>query len=92
VQNASLGPRSLPFIHLTPIPNLFDRSDSEIANDFACGRTKSTQIDKRAVAPDLMGDVVQTCRSQPFTLMCDESNAYGNDKCWYCLHLAVMMK
>ena len=60
-------------------------TDSEIANDFACGRTKSTQIDKRAVAPDLMGDVVQTCRSQPFTLMCDESNAYGNDKCFVIL-------
>jgi hypothetical protein len=38
----------------------------------------STQIVKSAVAPDLLYDVVQKCRSQPFTIMCDESNDYGN--------------
>ena len=60
-------------------------TDSEIANGFACGRTKTTQIVKRAVAPDLLDDVVQKCRSQPFTIMCDKSNNYGNDKCFVIL-------
>jgi hypothetical protein len=55
------------------------------AKGFACGRTKTTQIVKRAVAPDLLDDVVQICRSQPFTIMCDESNDHGNDKCFVIL-------
>jgi hypothetical protein len=42
-------------------------------------------IVKRAVAPDLLDDVVQICRSQPFTIMCDESNDHGNDKCFVIL-------
>ena len=60
-------------------------TNSEIAKGFACGRTKTTQIEKRAVAPDLLDDVVQICRSQPFTIMCDESNDHGNDKCFVIL-------
>jgi hypothetical protein len=32
-------------------------TNSEIAKGFACGRTKTTQIVKRAVTPDLLDDV-----------------------------------
>ena len=60
-------------------------TDSEIANGFACGRTKTTQIVKRAVAPDLLDDVVQKCMSHLFTTMCDKSNVYGNAKCFIIL-------
>ena len=33
--------------------------------------------------------LVQKCRSQPFTIMCDESNDYGNDKCMLCYFIKV---
>jgi hypothetical protein len=48
--------------------------DSKIAENFSCGRTKSTQIVKRAIAPSLDEQVVLACRSKPFTILCDESN------------------
>jgi hypothetical protein len=34
-------------------------TDSEIAKGFSCGRTKTTQIVKRAIAPSLNEDVTR---------------------------------
>ncbi|XP_078315534.1 SCAN domain-containing protein 3-like [Crassostrea virginica] len=56
--------------------------DSEIADKFACKRTKCTQILKQAIAPDLYDTLIKRCQSQPFTLLCDESNDRGADKCF----------
>ena len=55
-------------------------TDSEIAKGFSCGRTKTTQIVKRAIAPNLNEDVINKMQSQPFSIMCDESNDQGGDK------------
>ena len=56
--------------------------DSKIADKFACKHTKCTQILKQAIAPDLYETLIKRCQSQPFTLLCDESNDRGVDKCF----------
>ncbi|KAJ7991274.1 hypothetical protein DPEC_G00295630 [Dallia pectoralis] len=48
--------------------------DSAIAQKYSTGKTKATQIIKGAIAAELEDELVKTCRSQPFSLMCDESN------------------
>ena len=45
--------------------------DSKIAQGFACGRTKTTAIVKHALAPVFNNEVVQSCCTSPFTLLCD---------------------
>jgi hypothetical protein len=54
--------------------------DSEIAKKFTCGRLKTTQIVKGAIAPVKTEPVVEMCRNQPFSLLIDESNDVGADK------------
>ena len=54
-------------------------TDSETVKGFSCGRTKTTQILKRAIAPSLNEDVINKMQSQPFSIMCDESNDQGGD-------------
>ena len=56
--------------------------DSKIAEKFACKRTKCTQIVKQAIAPDLWRTLIKRCKKQPFTILCDESNDRGTDKCF----------
>ena len=50
--------------------------DSKIAQKFSCGKTKTTQIVKRAIAPTLNKAVVAHCRTtcNSFSLSIDESN------------------
>ena len=43
------------------------------------GRTKTTQILKRALAPDFDSRVINLCRSSPFALMCDGGGDRGVD-------------
>ena len=47
--------------------------DSEIAKKFACGRTKTTAIIKKALALHFLKKVTQSM-SNPFSIMMDESN------------------
>lgn len=54
--------------------------DSKIAENFACGRTKSTQMIKRAISPCLDEEVILACQSKPFTILRDKSNDFGSDK------------
>ena len=55
--------------------------DSEIAKGYSCGRTKTTQI----ISTSLHDDVVMKCKTQPFTILCDESNDQGDNKCFVIL-------
>ncbi|XP_060124937.1 uncharacterized protein LOC118080162 isoform X1 [Zootoca vivipara] len=48
--------------------------DSAIARKYSAGKTKTTQIIKGAIAAELDDELAKTCRSQPFSLMCDELN------------------
>ncbi|XP_077440712.1 protein FAM200B-like isoform X1 [Vanacampus margaritifer] len=48
--------------------------DSQTAKEFACRRTKATMIVKESLARGYTQDVIQYCRTHPFTLMIDESN------------------
>ncbi|XP_077056086.1 uncharacterized protein LOC143707244 [Siphateles boraxobius] len=48
--------------------------DSAIARKYSTGKTKATQIIKGAIAAELEDELAKTCRYQPFSLMCDESN------------------
>ena len=48
--------------------------DSKIANNFASARTKNAAIVKYALAPTLNDKVVESCRTRPFTLLCDGGN------------------
>ena len=60
---------------------------SEIAAKFACKKTKCTQIVKQALAPDFFKKVEDQCKNQPFSILVDESNDRGTQKC-----LAVMVR
>ena len=59
-------------------PKMFP--DSKIAKKYGAGKTKVTQIVKCALAPNCTEQVVQQCKSSPFSLMCDESNDLNSDK------------
>ncbi|XP_047236692.1 uncharacterized protein LOC124877498 [Girardinichthys multiradiatus] len=48
--------------------------DSAIARKFSAGKTKATQLIKGAIATELDDELAKTCRFQPFSVMCDESN------------------
>ncbi|RXN02294.1 AC9 transposase [Labeo rohita] len=54
--------------------------DSAIARKYSTGKTKATQHIKGAIAAELEDELAKTCRSQPFSLMCDESNNRKTDK------------
>nr|XP_034963510.1 uncharacterized protein LOC118081241 isoform X1 [Zootoca vivipara] len=54
--------------------------DSAIARKYSAGRTETAQIIKGAIAAELDDEVSKTCRSQPFSLMCDELNNRKTDK------------
>ena len=55
--------------------------DSEIAKKFACGRTKTANIINHSVAPEISETVVSLCKNNKFSLLVDESNDKGSDKC-----------
>ena len=48
--------------------------DSKIAQDFRCARTKSTCIVKGALHPFFSDPIIKYCQSNPFSILCDESN------------------
>ncbi|XP_060125482.1 uncharacterized protein LOC118081165 isoform X3 [Zootoca vivipara] len=48
--------------------------DSAIARKYSAGRTKTAQIIKGVIAAALDDELPKACQSQPFSLMCDESN------------------
>ena len=54
--------------------------DSKIAQGFACCRTKTVAIVKHALAPVFNSEVVQSCRTSPFTLLCDGGNDQTDQK------------
>ena len=54
--------------------------ESKIAQQFACSRTKTTAIIKKALPPTFSDEVVQTCRTSPFTLLCDGDNDQSHQK------------
>ena len=54
--------------------------DSKIAQGFVCGRTKTVAIVKHALAPVFNSEVVQSCRTSPFTLLCDGGNDQTDQK------------
>ncbi|XP_047226593.1 uncharacterized protein LOC124871367 [Girardinichthys multiradiatus] len=54
--------------------------DSAIARKFSAGKTKATQLIKGAIATELDDELAKTCRSQPFSVMCDESNNRKGNK------------
>ena len=54
--------------------------DSKIAQQFACSRTKTTAIIKKALSPTFSDEVVQTCRTSPFTILCDDGNDQSHQK------------
>ena len=82
--NNFVAEHNLPFVvadHFTQLcSKLFP--DSKIASKFACKCTKCTQIIKRAIAPSLEDKVVQMCKKQPFSILCNESNDRGAEKCF----------
>ena len=49
--------------------------DSKIAQEFACGRTKTTSL-----APVFNNEVVQSCCTSTFTLLCDGGNDQSDRK------------
>lgn len=55
--------------------------DSQIAQKFSCRRTKTTHILNKAMAPIQQQRVAELCRNNKFSVMMDESNDSGNDKC-----------
>ena len=58
------------FTHLTS--SMFP--DSKIAKAFSSARTKTTCIVKGALCPHFIQPVVDMCRHNPFSILCDEGN------------------
>ena len=54
--------------------------DSEIAKQFACGRTKTTAIIKEAFSPHYL-KITKESMSNPFSIMMDESNDKTDKSC-----------
>ena len=54
--------------------------DSKIPADFSCKHTKTKSIVCDALGPYLKDPVVESLKSTPFNLICDESNDKG-DQC-----------
>ena len=54
--------------------------DSKLAENFACGRTKTTSIVKEALSPHYLKSVVDSM-TFPFSLMMDESNDKTDKSC-----------
>ena len=59
--------------------------DSKTAENFACKRTKCTQIVKQAIAPYLTDKLIKHCQENPFSILCDESNDRSASKCFVLL-------
>ena len=54
--------------------------DSEIARKFACGRTKTTAIEKEALSPYYHAEAIHKM-SNPFSVLMDESNDKQDKSC-----------
>ncbi|KAL5012296.1 hypothetical protein ScPMuIL_010847 [Solemya velum] len=65
--------------HFTKIVKVMFPTCPEVQK-FSSGRTKTTQVVKRALAPEVDREVESLC-SGPFSILCDESNTRGADKC-----------
>ena len=74
--------RNLAFLASDYATKLFSKMfpDSEIAKQFACGRTKTTAIVKVAVSPHYL-KVTTDSMSNPFSIMMDESNDKTDKSC-----------
>ena len=77
-----IAEHNLPFLIADHLNKLCKKMfpDSKIAQKFSCGRTKASQIVKRAIAPCINKRVVEICQSQPFSLSIDESNDKNAEK------------
>ena len=84
-----IAEHNLPFLladHFTKLCKVMF-PDSRIANEFACGRTKSTAIMKHALGDKLNAEVIKTCQSSPFTILCDGGNDQADRK-----YFAIMVR
>ena len=55
--------------------------DSDIAKQFACGRTKTTAVVKEALSPHYLEKVISNIKEGLFSIMMDESNDKTNKSC-----------
>ena len=61
--------------------------DSKVAEAYSCARIKITAISTHALAPAMREEVVSTCRSSPFTILCDRGTDQADKK-----YFAVLVK
>jgi len=64
--------------HLSPL--IRDVFDGEVAQGYACAKTKTTCILNRAVAPQLRDELVSLMQNMPYSLSVDGSNDSGLEK------------
>ena len=57
--------------------------ESNVAEGFSCGKSKTTAIVKFALKPILNGDVIKECQTSPFTLLCHEGNDQFGKKVFF---------
>lgn len=55
--------------------------DSEIAKKFSCKKQKTANIINEAIAPVSNDKINSLCKQEKFSLLMDESNDKGSDKC-----------
>lgn len=61
-------------------PLIRDVFDGEVAQGYACAKTKITCILNRAVAPQLRDELVSLMQNMPYSLSVDGSNDSGLEK------------
>ena len=80
-----------PFCLVTMPLSFSERcSQTELAKNFSCARTKTTAIVKKALAPHFTQRVIESITmstSAPFSLMMDESNDKTDKSCIILLRL-----
>ena len=55
-------------------------SNSKIAQNHSCGRTKTKAIVSHALAPAAKSPVTEACAKQPFSILCDGGNEMFDKK------------
>ena len=66
--------------HLGPLLKTYSKTYSKIAENYACGKTKTTCILNRAIKPELQKNLINQMKKDCYSISTDDSNDQGLKK------------
>ena len=66
--------------HLGPLLKTYSKTYSKIAENYACGKTKTTCILNRAIKPELQKKLINQMKKDCYSISTDDSNDQGLKK------------